>query len=178
MSTTGIVTHYIGWGCQSPNPRNSRFKSELCVWCEQFWFAWCFSGTKPWCETRPACTIPWMCLQTPSFCQIHCTANDYSTMLFIMICKILVLPMLFLAFQCYTQSHSYSPNNLSSAFFTWFSHLHLILYARVSIFSCSVAFLVVINLPEHYFLTDMQKLSNNTVKITHFLVKTSYSICY
>jgi len=40
-STSGIVTHYIRWGCQSPNPQELyRFKWEFCVW-----FVWCISGT-------------------------------------------------------------------------------------------------------------------------------------
>jgi len=41
MSTSGIVIHYKGWGCQSPNPQKilcSRW--EVCVRS-----AWCSSGT-------------------------------------------------------------------------------------------------------------------------------------
>ena len=41
MSTSVIVIHYMGWGCQSPNsPGNTCFKWECCVW-----FAPCFSST-------------------------------------------------------------------------------------------------------------------------------------
>jgi len=38
MSASGIVIHYIGWGCQSPNPQEIQwFKWEFCVW-----FVWQF----------------------------------------------------------------------------------------------------------------------------------------
>jgi hypothetical protein len=31
--TTGTVIHYIGWGCQSPNPQEIHcFKCKFCVW--------------------------------------------------------------------------------------------------------------------------------------------------
>ena len=36
MSTSGMVIHYTGWGCQSPNLQEIHyFKWEFCVW-----FAW------------------------------------------------------------------------------------------------------------------------------------------
>jgi hypothetical protein len=46
MSTRGIIIHYIGWGCQSPNPQEIHcFKWEFCVQFAWFRFAWRFSGT-------------------------------------------------------------------------------------------------------------------------------------
>jgi hypothetical protein len=48
MSTSGIVIHYIGWGCQSPNPQEIHyFKWKFLVR-----FARHFSGTYPWRKTR------------------------------------------------------------------------------------------------------------------------------
>jgi len=40
MSTSGIVIHYIGWGCKCPNPQEIQcFKWVFCIQ-----FAQCFSG--------------------------------------------------------------------------------------------------------------------------------------
>jgi hypothetical protein len=75
---------------------------------------------------------------------LHCTANDCSlSMLYIIIWEALVLPKLLTVSHSYIQSHYCSPPNLSSAFLAWFFHLHLILYARVPKFLCSLAFLTV-----------------------------------
>ena len=39
MSTSSIVIHYIGWGCEAPNKQKIHcFKQEFCVW-----FVWHFS---------------------------------------------------------------------------------------------------------------------------------------
>ena len=39
-STTGIVIHYIRWGCQFPNSQEIHcFKCEFCVWFAWFWLA-------------------------------------------------------------------------------------------------------------------------------------------
>ena len=36
MSPSGIVIHYTGWGCQSPNPQEIHcFEWEICVWIVQ-----------------------------------------------------------------------------------------------------------------------------------------------
>ena len=52
MSTSGILIHYIGWGCQSPNPQEmDHLKWEFCVRFARF------SGTYPWCKMRPACIL-------------------------------------------------------------------------------------------------------------------------
>jgi hypothetical protein len=80
-------------------------------------------------------------------------ANDYSLFMpFIIIWNVLVLSMLFMAFQSHIHSHSCCPPNLSSVFLAWFSHSDLILYARVAKFLCSVAFFGSDCLPECYFL--------------------------
>jgi hypothetical protein len=69
-------------------------------------------------------------------------AIDYSlSVLFIMICKVLILSMLFMSFYFYMQSRPCPPSNSNSAFFTWFSHLHLIFYARLLKYLSSMAFL-------------------------------------
>jgi hypothetical protein len=54
-----------------------------------------------------------------------------------------VLSMLFTACQSYKRTNSCSPSNLSSLFLAWFSHLHLILYARLPKFLCPVVFFTV-----------------------------------
>jgi hypothetical protein len=69
-----------------------------------------------------------MCLVTPSFCQCTFTIPLMTIICPVMTLKVLVLPMLFIAFQTYVQSHSCSPPKLSSVFVAWFSDLHLILY--------------------------------------------------
>ena len=52
MSTSGILIHYIGWGCQSPNPQEiHHLKWEFCVRFARF------SGTYTWCKMRPACIL-------------------------------------------------------------------------------------------------------------------------
>ena len=57
MSTGGVVIHFVGWSCQSPNPQAIHcFKWEFCVQ-----FARCFSGTYPWRKAGPACTWFIMC---------------------------------------------------------------------------------------------------------------------
>ena len=52
MSTSGTVIHYMGRSCQSRNSPETMFQWEfrvlICV---------LFSGTQPWCKTRPACTL-------------------------------------------------------------------------------------------------------------------------
>jgi len=53
MSTSGIIIHYIGPGCQFPNPR------KYTVLKDNFVFDLCnFAGMLPWQEMRPACTFP------------------------------------------------------------------------------------------------------------------------
>jgi hypothetical protein len=51
-----------------------------------------------------------------------------------------------IAYQSYLQTSSYSPTNLDSVSFGWFSYLHLILYARVPKFLSSVFFLTFLKL--------------------------------
>ena len=73
--------------------------------------------------------------------RIHYIANDYSlSMLFIMI-ENLSYSCVLIALHFYIKSHSCSSPKLSSAFLAWFSHLHLILYARVPKLLRSEAFL-------------------------------------
>jgi hypothetical protein len=55
-------------------------------------------------------------------------------------------------------SHSSCPLNLRSPFLAWFSHLHLILYAKVSNCSSSAAFDCTY-LPDCYFLLEMWQFS-------------------
>ena len=55
-------------------------------------------------------------------------------------CRILEL---FVAYWSYLPYSSPSLSNLSSSFFTWYSHWHFLLYMRVPKFLCSVAFLTV-----------------------------------
>ena len=51
MPTSGIDIHYIGWGCQSPDPQEIHcFKWEFFVQ-----YTWFFSGMYPWHKTMPAC---------------------------------------------------------------------------------------------------------------------------
>lgn len=63
--------------------------------------------------------------------------------LFIIAWNTLFLSPLFIAFQSYTQPHSYPPHNLSSAFKACFPHLNLILYVKVPKFLFSFAFFAV-----------------------------------
>jgi hypothetical protein len=57
MSISGVVMHYVVWGCQSPNPQAIHcFKWEFCVQ-----FARRFSGTYPWRTAGPACICFIMC---------------------------------------------------------------------------------------------------------------------
>ena len=79
-------------------------------------------------------------------------ANNYRLFsLFIMFWKLLFSSKLFMAYRSYVQSSSCSPPNLSSSFFTGFSHLHLIWYASVPKLLYSVAFLKVRNFPTAVF---------------------------
>jgi len=51
VSTSSIVTHYIGWGCHTPNSQETHsLKWEFCGQFEH-----CFSWMYSWCTKRPAC---------------------------------------------------------------------------------------------------------------------------
>jgi len=80
---------------------------------------------------------------------------------------------LLIAYQSYLQTSSYSPTDLVSVSFGWFSYLHLVLNARVPKFLSSVLFLAFLELVaskslQYHALTSCSVLK--VLALRHFSV--------
>lgn len=95
---------------------------------------------------------------------------NYSlSLLCIMFWKLLFSSKLFIAYRSYIQSSSCSPPNLCYSVFTWFSHLHLILFERLPKFLCSLSFLTGRIFPITIYLLMCGHLLSSISSCHHYL---------